>query len=424
MNTLRDLRASLDQHAGEIPADATVQARVSAVRARAVRVRRRQSGGVVAAAAVVAAVVAVTTWLPNGALQPAGQDRTLLGREAPAEMSALGYTYAFAEGVESEDGASSLELESSDEPRLLTWAAEDTTSVTLVSPGRETRVSQGVGFDDWLVVPPGSEGTYRLREAATALAVYELTDDRPAGTTVDGITFREEVAGARLLDAAVGDLGDGELSISFVAPRGKVRISSLCADGGRGVWVHIDYFGQPGFSSGPTCTDFVFDPGGGGGTTSRSVGRAGERVTLRMYLTDGERGPRVDPAEVRLGLGAYEVPEPVDTIVPGFQAAEVTEYDGHLWTYQRTIRGDGSGVLVFENPGSAQRLVEAAFRGGGRGTILFNDGQQTRGSYRGIGGGGGTTGLVSAPGQQATLRIRGAVPGGLELGFAIYGRAD
>lgn len=423
MNTLQDLRASLDQHAGDITADATTQARVSAVRARAVRLRRRQSGGVAAAAAAVAAVVAVTAWLPNGTPQPAEQDRTLLGREAPAEMSALGYTYAFEDGVESRDGASSIELERSDEPRLLTWAAEAGT-VKLVGPGREARVSDGVEFDDWLVVPPGSEGVYTVHEDETALAVYELTDDRPAGTTVDGITFRDDVAGALLLDAAVADPGEGELSISFVAPGGEVRISSVCADGGRGVWVHIDIDGQRGgFSSGPACTDYTFDPGGGGGTTSAAVARPGERVTLRMYLTDGERGPRVDPADVRLGLGAYRVPEPVARVVPGFGTSELTEHDGHLWKYQRSVRGGRAGQLTVTNPGPAPLLVEGSFTAERGTTVVFEDGEQERTRYVGMDQGGGVRALLSSPGQEVTLRVRAVTPG-LLMGFAIYERAD
>ena len=81
-------------------------------------------------------------------------------------MSALGYTYAFAEGVESEDGASSLELESSDEPRLLTWAAEDTDvgHAGLARSG-DPGLAGGSGSTTGWSSRQAPKGTYRLREA-------------------------------------------------------------------------------------------------------------------------------------------------------------------------------------------------------------------------------------------------------------------
>ncbi len=122
--SINDLRAALDQHAEDV-VESVATARVAAVRARAVRVRRRQAGAVVGAAAAVVAVVAAATVLPGGGAPPPAADRQLLGLTAPAQMSALGYTYEFDRGTDSSEGASAVELEASDEPRLLTWAADE-----------------------------------------------------------------------------------------------------------------------------------------------------------------------------------------------------------------------------------------------------------------------------------------------------------
>lgn len=62
--SINDLRAALDQHAEDV-VESVATARVAAVRARAVRMRRRQAGAVVGAAAAVVAVVAAATVLPG-----------------------------------------------------------------------------------------------------------------------------------------------------------------------------------------------------------------------------------------------------------------------------------------------------------------------------------------------------------------------
>ena len=80
MNTLDDLRSTLDRHASGLP-DAALVDRAAAVRGRVRVVRRRRQAGVGGVAAAVVAAVALTTSL-GGRPAPVA-DRTLAGHVAP-----------------------------------------------------------------------------------------------------------------------------------------------------------------------------------------------------------------------------------------------------------------------------------------------------------------------------------------------------
>ncbi len=417
MNTLDDLRATLDRHADDIDNDTTT-ARVTSVRARAVRARRQRAGAVVGSAAAVATVVAAAALLPAGTTEPGPADRSLLGRTAPAELSALGYTYAFDEGVENEDGASAIQLEASDEPRLLTWATGDTL-VRVVDP-YDVAVSDRVEFDDWAYVAPGQEGTWTVHATNSALAVYELTDDRPAGVTVDGTTFREQVGSDLLLDAEIGEVGQDEVTVTYTVPEGRTRWATFCQGAPEKAWLHVDLGPRIGeFLSGPACDDPAFDPGGQGGSSGRH-GRTGETLTATLYLTDGARGPRIDSDEVRLGLAAY-AQDRADRVA-GSDVPELFEDGGHLWSFDGSVteprgttstahRNDsGTTELVYvTSSGSLRTWLRADF-GGGDGVMRLQ-------------GGGGTWGTL-LPGARLRLTAPSAAQARLRLGYAWYERAD
>ncbi len=219
MNTLNDLRSTLDAHAADIHDDAS-RARVLAVHGRARAVRRRRAVAVAAAVAVVAAVAVTPRML--GDAEPAPVERELIGKVAPATVTSLGYTYDFIEGVEDDR----IKLDASDEPRLLTWAVAGGPEDVLVdSRYSEGEVwSDGTDFDDFLVIHPGESGPWQIRRsggAEVALAVYELTDARPAGYTVDGITFREQIGPETLVDAVIGEVGDTEHHLGHHDARGR-----------------------------------------------------------------------------------------------------------------------------------------------------------------------------------------------------------
>ena len=92
MNTLSDLRRTLDQHAGDV-ADPAAVARAAAVHHRVAVVRRRRRAvGAGVLALVVAAGVTTAVW-PRGSQEPAPAAPVVLGQRAPTTIGSLGYTY-------------------------------------------------------------------------------------------------------------------------------------------------------------------------------------------------------------------------------------------------------------------------------------------------------------------------------------------
>ncbi len=420
MNTLDDLRATLDPHAGGSATPPPLSGSRRS-RARAVRARRRQAGTVIGAAAAVVAVVAAVSMLPGrGSMPQPAEDRELLGRTAPATMTSLGYTYDFDRGSENADGAASVELAPSDEPRLLTWAAD--TSVTVIDPYAEVRISDGTAFDDL-----AARGARPVRDLGCAgrgrrpggLHALRRTPGRPHGRA--GTTFREQVGGDLLLAAAIGDVGEDEVGIEITVPEGgTVRWSTLCQDAPRGAWTHVDFGARGEYVTGPGCDDPNFDPGAGGSTSS--LGRPGDTLEATVYLTDGADGPRVGGNRVRLGLAAYDVAEPTSRVA-GYDVPELLEEDGHLWQYRgdtgRRSRNAVAQIRELHRGGPAG-AGDRRRSGDQRVTTTWDGGRD--GSQSTIGGGVTTFPLM--PESRASIAVRPPVPDDVLLGFAYFNRLD
>ncbi len=95
MNSLDDLRATLDRHADDVSDLAGPGvARTAAVHLRVQVVRRRRRVVAAGGVAAVVAVVGGVALLPEGARQatpdPAG---TVVGLTPPAQLTALGFSY-------------------------------------------------------------------------------------------------------------------------------------------------------------------------------------------------------------------------------------------------------------------------------------------------------------------------------------------
>ncbi len=421
MNTLQDLRSTLDVHAAEVT-DSPTTARVAAVAGRARVVRRRRAAGVAAAAALAAVAVAVPALTSDSRPMPA--DRELIGKIAPETLESLGYTYHFAEGVEGAEKHAEIKLRASDEPRLITWASTKPEVGVLGENGDLHLRSRDTDFDDFILVPEGGSGSWSVRAegAPAAIAVYELGDERPEGVTVDGITFRDDVAGDRLLAAQIGEVGQDEVEIEVTVPAsGQLRFSSLCQGEPRDVWLHVDFGPRYGeFGRGGSCDDPAFDPGVGGSITR--MGRPGEVLVVGAYLTRGEDGPRIDSDDVRLGVAAYHVGEPAARVA-GYGVPALVEFDGHVWEYDGQYSAPpGSPRLVHTNSDDTPLLVKAiAHRTGDqRVATTWNPGRDSQ--IVNVGGGVSTFRLM--PGQRASIAVREPVPSQALLGFAFYGRFD
>ncbi|GAA2149749.1 hypothetical protein GCM10009844_29760 [Nocardioides koreensis] len=424
MSTMDDLRGTLDRHAAELT-DHDVHVRPVAVRERIRVVRRRRRTAVGAVAASVVAAMAVTLTLPlAGDRKAPVADRTLAGHEAPRTMSSLGYTFTFAEGREGE-GRVRLRLAPSDGPRLVSWATsgpDDEVTLRGVDEGPRTVTTED--FGDFVRVPPRRAGTVSVTgEGAVALAVYDLSGAAP-GDTSDGITFRDDVAGQRLLADAIGEPGEADLGFDLSTDGGALPISYLCSGGPGDAWLHISVNGG-GAVSGSGCDDPLFDPAGNGGITTYPDAEEARALRVRMWVTHGQHGDVVEDPDLRIAVAAY-APAPSAGRLAGWPVPLTREYGGHLWRLVDTKAGaPGTRELTVRGVDGQETLVEMSFARTGRAVVrTLEDGRPGESTFS-AGGSGSTEAVIPATGGTAGLRAGGdGLRPDLELGLATYVRAD
>ena len=336
MNTLEDLRSTLGQHAEDIHDD-TETARVAAVRGRARAVRRRQGAAVAVAAALVVAGAALT--LPQDRdIQPAPPTD-----QVPDSMTSLGATYGLADTQTGTDEVR-LTLRAGDSPRLVTWGSErGPVEVRSNVTGSWAQRSTSPGdFSDFTLLSPQAEETLVVSgHGEVTVATYTLAEPAP-GQTVDGITWRDEVAGGTRLGSVLGTPGQGRISLDLPAGDEQVQMHGFCV-GPRDVAVRYTRDGQYLYSS--QCGDA---PGpdaatlGDSGPVEAGPGTYTATLISMKDMDQEDPAPVTDSADVRIGIAFYSIPA----------GDPVIEYDGHTW--QRTAEHSGLGKVraVLEPDGS------------------------------------------------------------------------
>ncbi|MGD9960017.1 hypothetical protein [Nocardioides sp.] len=435
MSTPTDLRSVLEEHAHDIETIPTGD-RLSQVQGRIRGVRRRRRAAMAGAAAVVVAVAGVVTFLPRDP-EAAPASRDLAGHTAPKTLQSLGYTYTFADGDQGR-GEAVVRLSPSDQPRLYAWAS-DTGSLQGRDPGDldgdgsspDTVELGAEDFADFHEIPPGVSGVLRATgPGQVGLAVYTLSAPAP-GVTKDGTTFRADVAGDRLLEAAIGDRGQNDLTVRFAMPQRDLRMSEVCSGLSDKFQVNVEINGALvtfGQCSGSTPLD------GGSGYSTFTGGiadrkgdrvRPGDPVTARIWVTresgrDDPSPEAVSAPGVHLGAAFYEV-APTVAVVAGWDLPAQVEYDGHLWTWfdsTSLVATLGPAALdVDADPGPV--LAQTMSKGNFRVTVpSFVDGKV---ASRNSGGGLGVVRMFE--GGQHTVAIDGVRLGPRgEVGVALYRR--
>jgi|GEM_PF-2538517 len=344
MNSLDDLRATLDAHATDLDAAAGVgSTRAAAVHGRVRVVRRRRRAAAVGATAAVLVAVGAVTLLPTGS-ERAVAPATVVGVRVPTTMTALGFGYDLAEGIDGRDGRVSVELAASDEPRLVSWATSgDDRGVVVRSGEAESPVSYRVDdFGDYVYVPAGNDAevTVRADEGDPGLAVYTLGDERPEGYTNGGVTFRQSGSVGELAGAVVGEPGQVDVSFEAApAPEGSegVRLAVLCVNGSDDMFLELEVGGKPVSSLGTSCTG-PLDPDGSAGTVTAFRIEPGQDVSARVYATDGDGGQLLQDDDLVLGVAAYTTDSYVTDVESGESRALVVESGGHRWERIETVR--------------------------------------------------------------------------------------
>ena len=360
-----DLRTTLNERA-DLTRDEGLIDRAGSVRGRVRTVRRRRAA--VAVACVTGAVLVVPTLRAFEVSPPEpASSRDLAGRTAPATLVSNGYTFEFDRGVEgTTDEPLDLELGESDEPRLVSWTvnadadadapgdgsagAVDGRLTDRKSEGSYSRdwTAGGTGFETYEYLPAAAPGTYRLVPATAgatgkmAMAVYTLSDEPPAGVSGQGITFRDEVDGAELLGAAIGEPGESGASFDITLPEGMLRVSDVCTAPAEDFMVHVRVAGQQGWSGTSCAGEASADAAGGGWFGFDLVGRkktdgsrfrAGEtvRLTARIHPDQRDRSEPVEVPGAFVGLAAYLDGTGATIGATEETVDELIEVDGHTW---------------------------------------------------------------------------------------------
>jgi hypothetical protein len=426
MNTLTDLRRTLDQHAEDV-ADPAAVARRAAVhhRVAVVRRRRRSVGGGALALVLLAGVAAAAWPRPTSDALPAAP--TVLGQQAPTTLKALGYVYRTDGNGTSFPLSGSVDVPRSDAPRLYSWTTSSNTRIAIRLPDGEVWHSAESHFRDFVVVPPGDGGTMKVsaERGSVGVASYQLTDAIPAGAySKDGITLRSEVAGSPLLRGVVSDRGETELTTSYVAPDGDVDIHLVCSGIPEGDAVHLSINGRPTtVAEADSCDSTAdFDPASGTTYTMPRSGKPGRSVAVRIWLAgsddmkDRTAMPARSAPDLRVGLGIYGP-------TPSLRFARTTlpryvEHGGHLWQYRLGRFGDTPRISF--GPELADRVAQVAFHTQGMTRVEFRAGT-SRGGGSFSGGAGALGGLWTPAGSAVHVRL---AQGRGSFGVAFYERVD
>lgn len=441
-----ELRSVLHEHSDQV-VDTGAHQRLQSVRGRVRQARRRRTTGMVgvAVAAAAAMVAVVVPGVIDRDSAPSDAPGRLAGHTVPRTEVAAGYTYDYVRGVEGDaDRPLRLRLPASDEPRLVMWAssAEGDASLRLSIQGLgRDLVRQAGGFDSYELLSPHSAHRLVLRqdEAAAgdrvALAVFALSDERPAGVTKGGVTYREQILDDRLLDAVIGDPGEAVVRMKVTVPEGELRVSEMCQGSdvalGTGYLVAVSAAGREVWSS--SCDSRpTHDQGADGASLTTELRRRGfgpgDSVELeaRLVHTDDEKTP-VEGTDAVLGLGAYE--ESGETfLAAGWDLPERLEHEGHEW--RRSFVGEsepGQGLRNVTVTASDEPLLLVTATNGladGAGVWLVVDGEE-RGSRRydagpGAGSWGADSVLEPDRGHEITFRVRRGLTDQTELAVVLY----
>lgn len=433
MNTLDDLRTTLEGRADDALSSSVVDTgtRGRQLHQRIRRVRRRRAAGGALAAVVAVAAASTFAFLPGQQqVLPAGPPDELAGHEVPAELTATGWTYEYTDSATGE-GRAELSVPASEEPRLVSWAAEgDPEAWTVEATHHDRLLVERTDFTDWQLLAPGPEITVTLAGGTgeAALAAYELTDERPDGLTLEGLTFREQVAGDRLLNASAAR-GTDTVLLDLVVPEGQIRLGVLCPGVPDDVsvdvrWSRVD---DPGPAPEMLTTGCSQDPSDPGSTTTVTVetGDAdlpvGEQVRVEARLVDRAQNP-VDPDDrAVLGLVAYDVADPAGRLA-GHDVPALVEAHGHLWQLEDVVhsRTGVRSLQVHLESG----LAVTYFSGNRDGRVTTRvEGRSDQTSFDAIGSGHGGPLVLPRP-SLVEVRIDGPLSPRTRLGVAHYVRTD
>lgn len=350
MNTLHDLRSTLDQHAEGLH-DGERYARPVAVRARIRAVRRRRAGAVAVAAAalVVAGVAGFGALRGPSVVEPAGP--TVLGLEVPETWMIDEFPYELDRTATFSGDRDRIELvgDGDGPARAVALYADGlgSGSATLFSDGEA--IARVIGDEDAeLPVPvsnPGATLSVRLTGvpagARAGVAVYTATDELAEGVGNGTAVFRQVVAGSELLAAGFSDETRPEVRFTFHGRLARAAFASYCASAENGLRLNLEIDGD-GAVSGRCQRQDARDAGTSRYTFPDETGPARDH-TVRAYLTRGDADEPVSSPDTAFGAAVYRRLVAQQSVA-GTWVESVIEHAGRAWRLARVIDGASARI--------------------------------------------------------------------------------
>jgi hypothetical protein len=246
--------------------------------------------------------------------------------------------------------------------------------------------------------------------------------------TRDGITFRETVAGDRLVGAGIGDQGQPEVSATVPVVAGETRLKIACRSGERTVWAHTEVNGEPAGLQGGRggCSDSGFDPGGTGTYSLLDLteyGDPGDEVTVTVRLTASQRsGQPLDDDAAVVGFGLYRSTAPQERLA-GTTFDRLVESGGHTYRLVADAEGKGPEVTVAGLAGRGLLRFSVVFGDEGVRVAGVDYGDDVMRTSRSSAGGIISIDPVPGGPDEATLRFRGDDPQD-RMGLAVFEAVD
>jgi hypothetical protein len=326
MNTLDDLRATLEREADFDDTERSV--RTTAVRARVRAARRRRAGAVAAAAAVVLVVATGTTALVRGTADPEPAGPTLGDVRVPQRIDVLGTPYRLT-GTERAAADGRIDAPAGGDNRFVTLVA------TSLGSGAATLWSDSwpiarVRGDQQLSAPAPAGDDLRVeldgapRSARAEVAIYEPTGEPAPGVAADGAVFTQRYDDRELVDAQFATAG-ADATVDVPGDAGDLTVSAYCHSETGDLWLH-----QSGVDGGSPCEDLAT-------VTPEALLRPqpGER-TLDAYVTQGRNGPRATGVDVTFGVALYRLAVAPTTVL-GVDARTVVDFNGRTWRLDEVL---------------------------------------------------------------------------------------
>lgn len=207
----------------------------------------------------------------------------------------------------------------------------------------------------WLNTPSGQPATFSVelvddkgkpvqdQAAQLALGIYRAGEQKRPGPPVrippaapgdyekDGVRYRAQAGGDKLISAQVADRGQGQVSLTFEAADGPMVLHTFCTADNFGV---NSYYGLRITLNGVVrntgaCWSETIDAVQGPAGTLTDVAKAGEQVVATATLVD-QNGRTVSMPEARIALGVYQKGAQRQ-VADGVALDELTEYQGYSY---------------------------------------------------------------------------------------------